>query len=511
MSDQGLTTKPFIDWYGIWPGHTGAWEDGLGSAQDPPTGHLRLKVQPAHKSEVFITRDRPWEKRLLMPFCVIREDEKLRLWYRTGGDDGNSYIAYAESTDGFNWDRPELGLQAYQGSKANNLLHPATFFDFHSIFIDPSAPPEERYKGISPVAEIHVDGVLRPDITERMFFDELVSGMVDQGCSNEQIAEKLELWHPYVKGAVSADGLTWRVLEKPLIDLGRAHLDTLNIAAYDEAKEEYTAYLRGRQDDRRAVIKTGGKAFGNWSSPRFVFMADPQDPIDDDVYDTCYCRYPGTDLHLMFPSFYHRLSATLDIQLATSRDGDLWSRPEREPIITREYGDQEYMAIYANPNLVPLNDREWGLTYYGTPISHDIRRFPTFDRKGIMVSLEYRWATWERDRLVALEATGEARFTVNNTAQIGLPCQGRELRLNYKTASGGWIRVELIQPHTPYALIRPMEAYEGYSTKEADVLTGDELSKVVTWNGKSDLSTFRGRPISVRIHMSIAKLFSISL
>ncbi|MDP6052488.1 MAG: hypothetical protein QF879_09075, partial [Candidatus Latescibacteria bacterium] len=79
------------------------------------------------------------------------------------------------------------------------------------------------------------------------------------------------------------------------------------------------------------------------------------------------------------------------------------------------------------------------------------------------------------------------------------------------TSSGGWIRVELIQPHTPYALIRPTEAYEGYSTKEADVLTGDELSKVVTWNGKSDLSTFRGRPISVRIHMSRAKLFSISL
>ena len=81
MSDQGLTTKPFIDWYGIWPVHTGAWEDGLGSAQDPPTGHLRLKVQPAHKSEVFITRDRPWEKRLLMSCCVINEDEKLKLWY----------------------------------------------------------------------------------------------------------------------------------------------------------------------------------------------------------------------------------------------------------------------------------------------------------------------------------------------------------------------------------------------------------------------------------------------
>ena len=103
-----MNTKPFIDWYGIWPGHTGAWEDGLGWTQDPPAGDLRLEVQTPHKSEVFITKDRPWEKRLLMPFCVIREDEKLKLWYKTGGDDGNTYVAYAESTDGFTWERPEL-------------------------------------------------------------------------------------------------------------------------------------------------------------------------------------------------------------------------------------------------------------------------------------------------------------------------------------------------------------------------------------------------------------------
>ena len=512
MDDQGLIKKPFVDWYGIWPGHTGAWEDGFGVTQDPPVGNLQLKVQQAQKSEIFITRERPWEQRLLMPFCVLREDEKLKLWYKAAGDDGNSYIAYAESTDGFNWDRPGLGLQAYQGSKANNLLHPTEHFALQSIFVDPSAPPEERYKGISPVSEIHVDGVHRPEMTERTFFNDLVAGMVDQGCGNEEIAEKLELWHPRIMGAVSADGLTWQVRKEPLLELGKAHLDTLNIATYDIDRGEYAAYLRGRQDDRRAVIKTGGKAFDNWSSPRFVFMADPQDPFDDDVYNSCYCRYPGTDLHLMFPSFYHRLTATLDIQMAISRDGDLWSRPERKPIISRTCdGDNQYMAIYAAPNLVPLNDQEWGLMHYGTTVSHDIRRFPSYDPSNIHASLEYRWATWKRDRLVALEATGETRFTANNTAQLGQPCQGHQLRLNYKTESGGWLKVELVQPHTPYAMIRPISAFDCFGMEESDVLTGDELSKVATWKGKSDLSVFRDRSVSVRIHMSRAKLFSISL
>ena len=511
MADEGVTPRPFLDWYGIWPGHTGAGPDELGVSQDPPTGELRLRVQPAEVTEPFIRPDRPWESSLLMPFCVIREGDALRMWYKTAGDGGLSYIAYAESADGFDWKRPDLGLQEYGGARSNNLLHPASFFDFHSIFVDPSAPPPERYKGITTVSEITVDGVVRDDVHEGDFFDDLVTAMVDRGCGNEEIAERLELWHPYVTGAVSADGLSWRVKDAPLLHLGRAHLDTQNIAAYDAARGEYAVYLRGRQDDRRAVIKTGGPDFGGWPPPRFVFMADTLDAIDDDVYDSCYCRYPGTDLHLMFPSFYHRMSASLDIHLATSRDGDLWSRPERRPIIGRDQGGQPYMAVYAKPNLVPLDDRRWGLMYCGTPVSHDIRRYPGCDRGAIMRSFEYRWATWDRDRLVALEAPGEARFTLNNTAVIGTSSQGRELRLNYRTEPGGWIRAGLVQPQTPYALVRPQQSYEGYSLTEADPLSGDELSGVVTWKGKRDLAAFRGRPVSVAIHMSRAKLFSVSI
>jgi len=125
--------------------------------------------------------------------------------------------------------------------------------------------------------------------------------------------------------------------------------------------------------------------------------------------------------------------------------------------------------------------------------------------------LKGRWATWKRDRLVALEATGETRFTADNTAQLGQPCQGHQLRLKYKTESGGWLKVELVQPYTPYAMIRPVSAFDGFGIEEADVLTGDELSKMATWKGKSDLSVFRDRSVSVRIHLSRAKLFSISL
>ena len=65
----------------------------------------------------------------------------------------------------------------------------------------------------------------------------------------------------------------------------------------------------------------------------------------------------------MFLPFYHRNTSTVDIQLATSRDGLLWSRPQRVPIVQR----REYGCIYAMPDLVPLNDDQWGIYVHGKP------------------------------------------------------------------------------------------------------------------------------------------------
>tara|TARA_Y100001968_G_C18803636_1_gene456840 strand:+ start:142 stop:261 length:120 start_codon:yes stop_codon:yes gene_type:complete len=39
----------------------------------------------------------------------------------------------------------------------------------------------------------------------------------------------------------------------------------------------------------------------------------------------------------MFPSMYHRIESTVDIQLAVSRDSYYWHGPERKPIIDLSY------------------------------------------------------------------------------------------------------------------------------------------------------------------------------
>ena len=224
----------------------------------------------------------------------------------------------------------------------------------------------------------------------------------------------------------------------------------------------------------------------------------PQDPIDDDVYAAGYCRYPHGGFHLMFPAMYHRWTATVDVQLATSRDGLLWSRPERKPIISPE--PEGYGMVFAFPELVSLDSETWGAMFIGQYDLHDWG-----ERYDPGRPAEWRWATWQRDRLVALEAPVEGRVTL-----VERECEGRELTLNFQTQKeGGWIKAELVEP--PSSPAAPVRAIEGFGLEEADVLAGDELAGVATWRGSSDLSALRGRQVAIRLHMGRAKVFAVGI
>ena len=65
--------------------------------------------------------------------------------------------------------------------------------------------------------------------------------------------------------------------------------------------------------------------------------------------------------------------------------------------------------------------------------------------------------------------------------------------------------------HTPQTPPQPVEAYPGFGLEEADPLVGDDLSRGVTWKGCGDLSSLKGKEVSIRIHMARARLFSIAI
>lgn len=505
MKQDGPILKPFVDWYEIWPGQAGQHDDGGSWLQDPPEG-VRLTVQEARRSEPIVRAEKPWETASIVYPCVIREDGRYRMWHWSQGGVGGRYNAYQESEDGWHWARPELGLCEYEGSAANNLLSTHDEFEIDCVFVDPTAGPDERYKAIGPRTIFFRDGVRDPEM-DWPKFRELgrQTGAASDPTRNtmDAVREQYNVWRDNaVSGAVSADGLRWRVLDEPLVNVGGTPLDTQNVAAYNPDTGEYVAYLRGFPEEpaygvrgRRALRRSGGREFGNWHAPQYVLSADSQDPPTDDIYTPAYCPYPGVPgLYLMFPAIYHRLDSELDVQLAVSRDGWNWDRPERRPIISRISGDREYGMIHASPNLVPLSDDEWAVAYDG--------RYSRHDHGTPEAPCEFRWALWQRNRLVALEAPVEGRVTT-----IGRPCHGSQLRINYRTRRAGWVKVELVTP--PTLPVSQTQTLEGFSFADGDVLTGDELDRVVTWKGSSDLSSLAGQTISVRLHMARAEVFSL--
>ena len=500
LADEVTLTKyPFLEWYGIWPGRTAIGEDGTTWTQDRPEG-VRLAVQPARKSRIFVKSEKPWEERSLSPFTVRDNNGTLQLWYLcTAEEEGaETFVAYAESQGGFVWKRPELGIVEFRGSKANNLLFRFSEFSTQSIFFDPSAPPEERYKALARDSLCYYRGVPEPNMTRERKW-KIRGELQAKGYTRQQIADEL-YFERFLRGATSPDGLRWTFLEEPIARFGRSGLDSQNIAAYDPQTKKYVAYLRRGKDRRRSVVRSEGDNFRKLGPAYFVFGADTQDPISDDVYASGYCRYPGTDYHVMFPAFYHRLTSQIDVQLAISRNGIQWTRPERTPIISTSFEEGKYGMVFAHPNLVPLNDEDWGVVMHGNRDNHDWGERYKHGKK-----LDWRWATWKRDRLVGLEAPVEGKVTL-----VGRICHGEELRVNFKTQKeGGWVKIELVDP--PTSPPTPVRVIEGYSRNEAELLTGDRVDKPVSWNGKTSLSALKGRKISIRIYMARAKIFSVSL
>src|SRR5438094_5818737 len=120
-------------------------------------------------ADPFVVADKPWEDFCLNYCQVIREGAAWHLWYgsydHTYTSDSTGFLCYARSTDGIRWEKPPLGLIDYHGSKENNIILRNTHG--HSFFIDPSAPPEQRFKTVyakpAKGGGFHVFGATSPD------------------------------------------------------------------------------------------------------------------------------------------------------------------------------------------------------------------------------------------------------------------------------------------------------------------------------------------------------------
>ena len=474
----------FADWELVEPGYGVAWGGANDGGWEMPHGVRIVSHVPRIDPEPLIAPEHPWERWIRGSTTVFEDDGRLRLYYPASSGGSNpegeyepqiTVMAYAESEDGSSWTKPTIGHVEFEGSTENNIAFPAS----GTIFKDENGAPDQRYK---------------------LVYQDKTGG-----------GDK-------VRGAVSADGLRWTDLDSPI--LTDYVSDTQIVARFDPAKGHYVGYFRGwdrhehgRVHGRRAIAYAETEDFTRWPKPERIVRPDAQDGPAADIYTNAYTPWPdGGDAHLMFPTIYKRVRDVTELHMMTSRDGILWDRHSRQPIISSPDpgtsgapGMDWHNGVYAGPGIVSFR-----------PDEHSVFISPSYRSHNNLLDIRESWlrdvyeelgyvcrATWRKDGFTSLEAEDKGGFTT-----YPLLFTGGRLEINAWTRFRGEIRVEVADASVE-TRPRPAEPIPGRTLAESDPITGDALSHTVTWRGDSDLSAWSGRQVRLRVEMTRARIHSL--
>jgi hypothetical protein len=445
---------------------------------------VRLRVNPPIKTgEQNVQRDRPWESATLNWFSVMEDRRgalkkkgagarnRYRMWYECYDVEGwptadDTSFCYAESSDGITWIKPELGLFRYQDAPNTNILFrqigpEGSRSRVHGacVFIDPTAPPESRYKAVS-------QGIF-----------------ASLGTPPHRVA-----------GMYSADGLTWKRYPDPICDI---FADSQYSAFWDDSRGEYVLY--GRVSGRgRALGRSSSDDFSFFDPLTLVLQTDEADPPDSDVYNPAAIKYAyAPNIYLKFPSLYQHASESLDIRIAVSRDGITWTWPEQDqPYISLgEPGKFDGGSLYMGQGILRVGD-ELFQYYGGSPLKHNESQLENLVLPGN--SRSYSRVISRLDGFVSVEP--EKEDTAASFVTPPLLFQGNILKLNVKVRDGGYVRVGLFDENgTPVS---------GKTMDDCEVITGDHIDTLVRWNSGGDITARADKPTRLHIEIYNASLFA---
>lgn len=442
---------------------------------------VRLQVNPATKTgEQNVVRDRPWESATLNWFSVMEDrggtlstpdqpKARYRMWYEAYDIEGwpnldDTSFCYAESADGITWTKPALDLFSYQGSTKNNILFrqigpegARSRVHGSHVFKDPAAPPEQRYKAVS------------------------------QG-----IFEALGTPPYRVAGMYSPDGLTWTRYPDPICDIFG---DSQYSAVWDEGTREYVLF--GRVSGRgRALGRSTSKDLSFFEPLQLVLQTDEKDPPESDLYNPAALKYPhAARAWFMFPSLFNHQNQTLDIRMATSRDGITWTWPEQsKPYIPLgPEGSFDAGSLYMGQGLLRVGDTLYQY-YGGSPLNHEEGELEALVLPGN--SRVMSRVTTRLDGFVSVEAeTGGGAFTTPP-----LLFQGNLLKLNVHVREGGYLRVGLLDEKG--------EAIPARTPADCEAIAGDQIDALLLWKDGGDVTARAGKPTRLRIEMDQASLYA---
>lgn len=357
-------------------------------------GSVDFHLHRPEPKEVVFTADAPWEGNTSAYFGLFQDGDRYRMIYRgwqvnRGAPRTKARSAVtclALSRDGIDWNRPNLGIKPFEGSKENNIIRTGGGSQNFTTFLDtnPDCPPDAKYKALAGGK------------TGLYYYK-------SQDCRNWQVA---------VRGPVITEGF----------------FDSQNLAFWDLDRKEYRAYWRFYSDKVRSIRTATSKDFVNWG-PHADLTFEEGTPVQH-LYTNAIQKYSrAPHLFIGFPARYFRKGHRVEPLFMISRDGVHFKRyddaviPETAPA-DRGGNRSNYMAwgilsLPGKPDELSVYATE---AYYG-PVPGRVRRF-----------------VYRLDGFVSLRADASGGEVLTRPFTF----DGSTLILNYSANQNGSLRVGML-------------------------------------------------------------------
>lgn len=432
-----------------------------------------IKHNPKDEGPVLFF-DKLWEGNFSGYTTIIKDGDLIRAYYRgvrEAGKDGNEneVTCYAESNDGINWNKPNLALFEINGTFDNNIVlaNAAPVTHNFSPFLDsnPNINNNNKYKALEGTSK---------------------TGFI---------------------AYISPDGIHWEKLKEDAV-FKNGVFDSQNVVFWSENENQYVCYFRiwseggfSEYKGYRTVGRTTSKDFINWTEPvKMNFGETPMEHLYTQqtspyfraphIYVAIGGRFmPGRKVLMEEQAKSFNVNSGYfkdcsDVIFMTSRGGNTYERTFMEAFIRPGIGLDNWVS---RSNYPALNVVQTGL-----------------EEMSIYVNQDYAQPTAHLHRY-PLRIDG---FTSINASYIGgefitkpFTSSGHELEINYSTSAAGEIKFEIQDKDG-----KPIPAF---TLEDSQTIIGNEISRIVTWNGASDLKKFNSKIIRLRVYMKDADLCSI--
>lgn len=396
------------------------------------------------------------------------ELKRFRMWYEAGWI---HTICYATSPDGLHWYRPELDIQP----GTNRILDPALTPDSWAVF--------PNYEGDDP------------DECWKMYMRPPGGNM--PGLS-----------------MVSADGVHW---SKPIESGITGDRSTM---FYNPFRKKWVYSLRsGVRGRSRHYWEADDFLEGaEWhdfnthaddKTPVFWAAADRLDPPDPEVgqpaqlYNLDAVAYESImlgiyQIHLGPPNdqcMKTGLPKITELNLAYSRDGFHWDRPDREafiPATRRDTWDRGYVQSVGGLCTV-RGDRLW-FYYIGFQGDKD-RLDPHWMKNGMYDRGSTGIAFLRRDGFASMDAGSDGGTLTTRPVRFS----GEHLFVNVDCPDGKLL-VEVLDEQN-----RPIEPF---TADRCEPVSADSTLTQITWKDAPGLAALKGKPVRLRFHLTSGSLYS---